>query len=112
MVADAEVLAVAVEILSDLPIGDFLIKINHRKLLDAIFDICGVPEEKFRPICSAVDKLDKTPWELVKKEMVEEKGLDADVADKIGKFVLYNGTPMDLWTELTGKNLFGDHAGY
>ena len=76
MVADAEVLAVAIEILSELPIGNFLVKLNHRKLLDGIFDICGVPAEKFRPICSAVDKLDKTPWELVKKEMVEEKGLD------------------------------------
>ncbi len=47
----------AAEILRDLPVGAFLIKLNHRKLLDAIFDICGVPAEKFRPICSAVDKL-------------------------------------------------------
>jgi histidyl-tRNA synthetase len=35
------------------------VKLNHRRLLDAIFDLCGVPEEKFRAICSAVDKLDK-----------------------------------------------------
>ena len=52
----------ASEILSELPVGKFLIKLNHRKLLDAIFEICGVPAEKFRPICSAVDKLDKAPW--------------------------------------------------
>ena len=45
--------------------GKFLIKLNHRKLLDAIFEICGVPVEKFRPICSAVDKLDKAPWDEV-----------------------------------------------
>lgn len=111
MVADAEVLAVAVEILSELPIGNFLVKLNHRKLLDGIFEICGVPSEKFRPICSAVDKLDKTPWDLVKKEMVEEKGLDAAVADKIGEFVLYNGPPMELWDRLNDLKAFGDHAG-
>lgn len=35
------------------------VKLNHRKLLDAMLDICGVPAEKFRPICSAIDKLDK-----------------------------------------------------
>ena len=34
-------------------------KVNHRQLLDGMFATCGVPEEKFRSICSAVDKLDK-----------------------------------------------------
>ena len=57
MVPDAEVITVATEILSALPIGGFLIKLNHRKILDAVFEISGVPVEKFRPICSAVDKV-------------------------------------------------------
>lgn len=56
----------ASEILSDLPVGKFLIKLNHRKLLDAIFEISGVPADKFRPICSAVDKLDKVAWSEVR----------------------------------------------
>ena len=34
-------------------------QVNNRKLLDGIFASCGVPEEKFRSICSSVDKLDK-----------------------------------------------------
>ena len=59
MVPDAEAVTLMSEILSSLDIGPFQIKLNHRKLLDGIFGICGVPEEKFRPICSAVDKLDK-----------------------------------------------------
>ncbi len=109
MVADAEVLAVAVEILTDLPIGSFTVKLNHRKLLDSIFEICGVAAENFRPICSAVDKLDKTPWELVKKEMVEEKGLQPEVADRIGEFVLFNGPPKELWQKLTDDKTFGEH---
>jgi histidyl-tRNA synthetase len=62
MMADAEVLTVASEILSSLPIGEFTIKLNHRGLLDAVLDIAGVPAAKFRPICSAIDKLDKDPW--------------------------------------------------
>ena len=37
----------------------FRSKINHRKILDGIFQICGVPEDKIRTISSAVDKLDK-----------------------------------------------------
>lgn len=34
-------------------------KLNHRKILDGIFEVCGVPPEKIRTISSAVDKLDK-----------------------------------------------------
>jgi histidyl-tRNA synthetase len=110
MVADAEVITVAAEILSNLPVGKFLIKLNHRKLLDAIFEICGVPTEKFRPICSAVDKLDKEPWAVVRQEMVEEKGLDAGCADKIGDFVQLNGKPLELTAKFFETKIFGNHA--
>lgn len=64
------------EILSGLDLGSFVVKINHRLLLDGMMALCGVPKEKFRPICSAIDKLDKEAWEAVRTEMVEEKGLD------------------------------------
>ena len=109
MVADAEVITVAAEILSELPVGKFVIKLNHRKLLDAIFDLCGVPVEKFRPICSAVDKLDKMSWEEVKAEMVDEKGLAPEIADRIGTFVLHSGEPMLLWQQLTTEGKFSAH---
>uniref|UniRef100_A0A1X7U7V7 Uncharacterized protein n=1 Tax=Amphimedon queenslandica TaxID=400682 RepID=A0A1X7U7V7_AMPQE len=33
--------------------------INHRKILDGMFAACGVSGDKFKPICSALDKLDK-----------------------------------------------------
>ena len=41
MLADAEVITVGTEILTQLPIGTFIIKLNHRALLDAIFEISG-----------------------------------------------------------------------
>lgn len=46
------------------------IKLNHRKLLDGMMQICGVPPEKFRTICSSIDKLDKQSFEQIRKEMV------------------------------------------
>ncbi|XP_064637433.1 histidine--tRNA ligase, cytoplasmic-like isoform X2 [Lineus longissimus] len=91
MIPDAECVKIVSEILSELKLGDFVIKLNHRKLLDGMFAACGVPEDKFRTICSSVDKLDKTFWDDVKAEMVDEKGLDPDVADKIGSYVQLNG---------------------
>lgn len=101
MVPDAEVLKVLVEILDDLDLGEYEVKLNHRRLLDAMLDIAGVPPQKFRPICSAIDKLDKEPWEVVRAEMTEEKGLSGDVADRIGEFVVLKGKPKELLAKLT-----------
>eukprot|EP01119_Soliformovum_irregulare_P000115 TRINITY_DN1009_c0_g1_i1.p1 TRINITY_DN1009_c0_g1~~TRINITY_DN1009_c0_g1_i1.p1 ORF type:complete len:491 (+),score=177.68 TRINITY_DN1009_c0_g1_i1:339-1811(+) len=100
MIPDAEAIAIMDEILRALDIGDFVIKINHRKILDGIFAICGVPSNLFRPICSAVDKLDKTPWDEVKKEMVEVKGLSEASADKIRTFVEMKGAPKAMYERL------------
>ncbi|EJD03557.1 histidyl-tRNA synthetase [Fomitiporia mediterranea MF3/22] len=91
MIPDAEILSLACTILTRLDVGEFTIKLNHRKILDGIFEVCGVPSEKIRSISSAVDKLDKSPWSEVKKEMCEEKGLDPAVADKIGEYVKLKG---------------------
>ncbi|ODV92790.1 hypothetical protein CANCADRAFT_1385 [Tortispora caseinolytica NRRL Y-17796] len=93
MIPDAEILAIGVETLSDLGIKDFKAKLNHRGILDGIFQTCGVPEADVRKISSAVDKLDKLPWADVKKEMTIEKGLPEEVADKIGEYVKLKGGP-------------------
>ncbi|XP_074958444.1 histidine--tRNA ligase, cytoplasmic isoform X2 [Phalacrocorax aristotelis] len=91
MIPDAECLKIVHEILSDLQLGDFLIKVNDRRILDGMFAVCGVPDSKFRTICSSVDKLDKVPWEEVKSEMVGEKGLSPEAADYIGEYVQLHG---------------------
>ena len=92
MLPDAEILRITTEIFEDLGWkGNYTIKLNHRKLLDGIFQVCGVPQDKIRTISSAVDKLDKSPWEEVRLEMTEEKGLDPAVADQIGEYVRLQG---------------------
>lgn len=131
MLPDAECVKVVSDILNNLEIGDFVIKLNHRQLLDGMFEACGVPADKFRTICSTVDKLDKvnsiglidsinwwmsiktvwvfslylqSPWADVRREMIEEKGLDEVVADKIGEYVQLNGN-----TELVDELLKNEH---
>ncbi|KAG8665824.1 Cytoplasmic and mitochondrial histidine tRNA synthetase [Fusarium poae] len=92
MLPDAEVLRIITEVFEGLGWnGGYTIKLNHRKILDGIFQVCGVPEDKIRTISSAVDKLDKLPWADVRKEMTEEKGLDGEVADRIGEWVVLKG---------------------
>lgn len=97
---DFEVVKILTELLDELNIGDYEVKLNHRKLLDGMLDICGVPPEKFRTICSSIDKLDKQTFEQVKREMVDEKGLTAETADKIGSFVKERGSPLELLSKL------------
>ncbi|XP_007194171.1 histidine--tRNA ligase, mitochondrial isoform X1 [Balaenoptera acutorostrata] len=91
MIPDAECLKIMCEILSGLQLGDFLIKVNDRRILDGIFAVCGVPESKFHAICSSVDKLDKMSWKDVRHEMVAKKGLAAEMADRIGDYVQCHG---------------------
>lgn len=76
MIPDAEIISLLCTILSRLDVGEFTVKVstfpalcvgyasqlhqlNHRKILDGIFEVCGVPSQKIRTISSAVDKLDK-----------------------------------------------------
>lgn len=112
MVPDFEVMKVLTELLDELNIGHYEVKLNHRKLLDGMLEICGVPQGKFRSICSAIDKLDKQPWEQVRKEMVEEKGLTPEVADSIGSLVLKKGMPLQMLAELKQEgSCFLQHDG-
>lgn len=105
MIPDTECLSIVVEVLTRLQIEGFTIKLNHRKILDGIFTYCGVPEDKVRTISSAVDKLDKLPWEDVKKEMVVDKGLDAEIADKIGEYVRMKGPVSEMVAKLENDSL-------
>jgi histidyl-tRNA synthetase len=75
MVPDVEVLCVLWDILNEFKesIGDFIIKVNHRKLLDAILDICGINEDNFKSVCSSIDKIDKIGWKGVQEELVTSK---------------------------------------
>ncbi|KAF5618485.1 histidine-tRNA ligase mitochondrial [Fusarium tjaetaba] len=79
-----------------------VIKLNHRCILDGLFTVAGVPKDKIRPVSSAVDKLDKAPWDEVKKEMVDEKGLAEEVADRIGEYVRRSGGLREMIDTLKG----------
>ncbi|KFQ48968.1 Histidine--tRNA ligase, cytoplasmic, partial [Nestor notabilis] len=91
MIPAPECLKIVHEILSDLQLGDFLIKVNDRRILNGVFAVCGIPESKFITTCCTVDKLDKVPWEEVRSEMVGEKGLSPEAADHVGEYVQLHG---------------------
>lgn len=106
MIPDSEVIKVVTEILEELDIGDFVIKINHRKFLDAMVELSGCEKRKFKAICSSVDKLDKEPWEKVREELIMMKGLTPEMTDKLEKFVKLVGEPWALLQRLKDEAIF------
>jgi histidyl-tRNA synthetase len=54
------------EVLEAVDVNDFLVKVNHRKILEGMIQEAGCRIEDFASICSSVDKLDKQPWSEIK----------------------------------------------
>jgi histidyl-tRNA synthetase len=112
MIPDADLLSVIADILTSLKVGNFLIKLNNRKFLDAMIALSGCESRKFKAICSSIDKLDKEPWENVRSELMNQKGLTSDMCAKLEKFVQYKGEPMTMLNQLKDQKVFaGNETG-
>lgn len=81
---EAEFIAIYDEVLSNLGLTDFTIKINNRKILYAIAELLG-KTDLLIAMTVAVDKLDKIGWESVNKEM-EERGFSEEDVKFIQSF--------------------------
>jgi len=71
--ADAELIALTIDVLTDLELPPFEVRVNHRGLLTALSTACGNPPERFFDFCAALDKLDTTGREGVESEMRDRK---------------------------------------
>ncbi len=77
MLADAECLAIASEVFSRLKLK-FIIRINNRKILDAILEEFNIPQDKRETAILSIDKLNKIEISGVKKELSEKGIKNAD----------------------------------
>lgn len=94
MAADAEIVYGASEILKNFSkeIGDkkYVIRINHKGLVDSMMEECRVDGSIAKSIGSAIDKLDKVSWEDVSKEM-REKGAEPESVEQIKEVLMIKG---------------------
>lgn len=67
-----------------------LLKINNRKVLSGLAEICGAPD-KVVDITVAIDKLDKIGLDAVKEEMME-KGLSAEAVSVLEPVLTLQGS--------------------
>ncbi|MFH1896180.1 MAG: histidine--tRNA ligase [bacterium] len=80
--ADAEIVAVIYKVLSGLGLADFVIKINSRQVLFALFEGLDLSEQERASFLQSLDKLEKIGKERVIKEL-SKKGFVAGLANGI-----------------------------
>lgn len=96
---DAQMPAIISEIFEAINIGDFLIRINNRKILTGFFKSVSIAENKIKSCIGIIDKLEKIGEVKVKQEL-EKEGILAEQTQKIIDFIKINGTVDEVLDKL------------
>ncbi len=88
--SDAELLSLTKNIFKKLKL-DVVIRVNSRKVSNALFQAANVPEDLWGDVLLAVDKLEKLGEDAVEKELLD-KGIQRKAIDLIMKVILIKGT--------------------
>lgn len=105
MLADAEIIAIIYQALSKLGFRQFAVEINHRQLLAALGEYCGVSGDAAGALYRSIDKLSKIGEEGVKEEL-RAGGVGAAVSDRLLDVLRIGGEPQELIADI-GKRLAG-----
>ena len=105
---EVEFIQIIDSVLTQLAIPAFTIKINNRKILSGIAEVCGEAHHLIA-ITVALDKMDKIGSAGVITEL-ESKGLSQDAIDKISPLFSLKGTPeeqLDLMEKYLSNSVVG-----
>lgn len=89
LIADAELAELYADVFEKLKL-DVEIKINNRKILGALAEVCDA-KEQMTAITVAIDKLDKIGFEKVEQELLSAGIADSSIR-KIEKYIQISGT--------------------
>ncbi len=96
---DAQMPAIITEIFEAINIGDFLIRINNRKVLTGFFKSLGIAENQIKSCISIVDTLEKIGESKVKQDL-EKEGISVEQAQKIIEFIKIDGSVDEVLDKL------------
>ncbi|MEH2159458.1 MAG: histidine--tRNA ligase [Nostoc sp.] len=96
---DAQMPAIITQIFEAINIGDFLIRINNRKVLTGFFKSVGITEDKIKSCIGIVDNLEKIGETKVKQEL-EKEGVSGEQTQKIIDFIKINGSVDEVLDKL------------
>ncbi len=82
VIADAEIIALMIDVFKAIEFNDVEVRINSRKILRGMVVGAGLPVDGEQEICRSIDKLEKEGLEAVTNELVD-KGFEKDGVDTI-----------------------------
>lgn len=103
LINEVELAIIYHDVFTRLGLTNYELKINHRKILTALAEICG-GADKMTDITVAIDKLDKIGLEKVKEEL-SKKELSADQISIVEKYLNITGSAEEVLAGL--KSLVG-----
>jgi histidyl-tRNA synthetase len=92
---EAEQLAAAAEILTALGFDDFVIRVNHRKLLAALLERVPVQSDRHAEVLVTIDKVDKIGKDGVAAELAE-KGYSGEQISRVTNWIGVHHPPQWL----------------
>ncbi|NET70320.1 MAG: histidine--tRNA ligase [Sphaerospermopsis sp. SIO1G2] len=101
---DAQMPAIITEIFTAINIGDFVIRINNRKILTGFFQSVGITESQIKTCIGIIDNLEKIGTEKVKQELAKE-GITSEQTEKIIEFININGGADEVLDQLKSLGL-------
>lgn len=105
---EVELASIYHSVFTQLGIKNYVLKINHRKILTALAELCG-GAAKMNEIAIAIDKLDKVGLDNVKQEL-KAKGFLPEQLKTIEHYLSITGTNLEkisLLNELVGDSPAG-----
>ena len=106
LINEVELASIYHDVFTRLGLINYELKINHRKILTALAEICG-GADKMTDITVAIDKLDKIGLEKVKEEL-SKKELSADQISIVEKYLNITGSAEEVLAGL--KSLVGGNG--
>jgi histidyl-tRNA synthetase len=108
--ADAEAIALSMDILDNVGLSEFEVRISNRKVIQAFVESLGLrSQEKVEAVFRIVDKSRKIPSEAVKTELRSE-GLEDAVIDSVVGFTSIQGTPDEVLGKVSEVQTRGEEA--
>jgi len=108
MIVEAEIISATSEALNKLGFTDFVVRLNHRKVLTGILDAAGIAEEKHGTALIALDKLDKIGSEGVLREFEAREVLGVDKGRELLALFESSGSNEETLARL--ETFIGSHA--
>ncbi len=108
MIVEAEIISASSEALGKLGFSDFVVRLNHRKVLTGILDAAGIAQEKHVTALIALDKLDKIGADGVLREFEAREVVAAEAGKELLALFEPSGDNEEILARL--ERFIGSHV--